>query len=1144
MKNRDLFTLNPKDVNLKNEGVAKIRTINETDDLEIAEYELKTFVCEGEYHDGLKKILQFYLQNIESSQQPAFWVSGFYGSGKSHLVKMAGYLWSDVELPGGKTARTIKQLPDDINDLLQELSLKQKIHGKLSIAGTLRDFPSKDIRYSFLQLLLNTLGLPTQLHHFQFVYWLKQEGVYDQVKALLEVAGKSFKAEVGNLFVSSALAKAVLECLPEAAENEIKLKELFKAQFVRKEDIGREAFVDTISNQILPLFFGTKIPCTLIVLDEVQQFIGKDPDLADNVQFLAEDLSSRFNGKFLLVGTGQSALTDTPILQKLMARFRIPVQLSNTDIQTVIRKTILEKKPTTISVIESKLESVSGEIARNLEGTKYSYTSEDKKTLVADYPLLPSTRKLWNDTLKVIDVAGTSGQLRNQLRTIDDSLKQIADNDLGSVIPADYIFDLNQTQLIQAGLLLNDTANLIQERKSKGGDALLEGRILSVVFLLEKITSDIQNTGLKANESTIAEMLMENLNENSEGFRNKVKSLIKKLAEDKVLMTVNDEYRLQTKVGSEWEQEFSKNYIKLNNSSEDIIQQHRRERIIAYFKDKTKSISINQGYSKINREFDLWDKDTMPNTEQKLNLWIRDGWYENEGTVMNEIRAAGNNAPLAYVFVKKLRDMDLRTQLINFLAARATIDLKGIPSDPEGMQAKKSMETRQQQAKNAIQELIEKICSESTVYLAGGNQVQTGGLRENIDEALRNIADRQFSEFKSKADAIGWDKVLTKALAGQPDALQIINYSGDIDKHPVATSLLHFIGNSQKPGKDIRNFFMKAPYGWSQDAIDAMLVLLKLTQHISTPETDLKVAKINQALFKKETIVIGAKDKIAIRKLMQDAGISCPPNQEIFAYSNDYLAKLKTLAANVSGDAPRPEPVNIQFIKEIENREGNDRLQEMLLQKEVLAAKYSEWSASEKLIIKREPSWKLVAQLEQFAPDTDDFCDLKKEIGAIRDNRLLLQEPDPVQPILNRMCEKLSQLLDAKKQNYIAQFDAKMQELQENEYFNKLLPDQKHSILVTHQILEKPKIKALDAVALLNHLQKLSFYGWDTRIAALQGQFNAALEDAIRLSAPQAKSYSLPRRTISNQADIDAYVAALKAELEILLQKASSIILK
>ena len=77
MKNKELFTLNPELVNLKNEGVAKIRTINENDDLSIAEYELRTFVCEGEYHDGLKKILEFYLNNYSGSEQAAFWVSGF-----------------------------------------------------------------------------------------------------------------------------------------------------------------------------------------------------------------------------------------------------------------------------------------------------------------------------------------------------------------------------------------------------------------------------------------------------------------------------------------------------------------------------------------------------------------------------------------------------------------------------------------------------------------------------------------------------------------------------------------------------------------------------------------------------------------------------------------------------------------------------------------------------------------------------------------------------------------------------------------------------------------------------------------------------------------------------------------------------------
>ena len=119
-----------------------------------------------------------------------------------------------------------------------------------------------------------------------------------------------------------------------------------------------------------------------------------------------------------------------------------------------------------------------------------------------------------------------------------------------------------------------------------------------------------------------------------------------------------------------------------------------------------------------------------------------------------------------------------------------------------------------------------------------------------------------------------------------------------------------------------------------------------------------------------------------------------------------------------------------------------------------------------------------------------------------------------------------------------------MAELQTNEYFVKLTPEQKHTILVKHQILTKPEIKPLDAHALLNQLQKASLYVWDTKIAALSGQFVSALDDAIVLSAPKAATFSLPKRTISNQADIDTYIAELKTELENLLKESSSIILK
>jgi len=1144
MKNKELFALNPEQVNLKNEGVAKIRAINEKEDLSIVEYELKTFVCEGEYHEGLKKVLEYYLQNYTSTEQPAFWVSGFYGSGKSHLVKMASYLWNDFEFPNGKTARSIKPLPQDIQDLFVEIDRKQKIQGKLSIAGTLRDFPSKDIRYSFLQIFLNSLGLPQQYHHFKFVHWLKKEGIYDGVHAILDASGKNLKTEIERIFVSTALAKAVLEMKPEMADSEAKLLELFRAQFARVETIGREDFVKTVREEILPLSFGDKVPCTLIILDEVQQFIGTDANLAFDVQLLAEDLCSRFDGKFLLVGTGQNALTDTPILQKLFARFRVSVQLTNTDIQTVIRKTILDKKPTAITPLNAKLDASSGEIARNLEGTVFGYLTEDKNTLVADYPLLPSTRKFWYKVLQVVDVAGTSGQLRNQLRLIDDSLKTIAEKEIGQIVPADFIFTQTRADLIQAGLLLNDTSNLIQGKKAQGGDAEVEGRILSAVFLLDQITSNASDTGLKSNENTIADLLLDNLNTSSDTFRTKVKSLTKKLVDEKVLMPINDEFKLQTKIGAEWEQEFTKQYIKLNNSGDDQIQSLRREKIIADFKDKTKGISVTQGTSQIMRDFELWDKDTVPNTEHKLNLWIRDGWFENETGVENEIRAAGSNAPLAYAFVKKFRDPELRTEIIKYLAAGLAINAMGLPSAPEGEQAKKSMETRQSQAKTAMQDLTEKICAEAVVFLAGGNKVQAGTLKENILESLNSIADRQFPDFKGKADFMNWGQALTKSLAGNPDALNAIKYIGDVDKHPVSSEILRFMGNSSKTGKDIRNHFMKAPYGWSQDAVDTTLVLLRNIGWISTTEANLNVARMNQASFKKEVHTLTATNKKDLRVLLQYAGITCPPNHEIFPYSNDYLDKLKTLSTQVGGDAPRPVPINIDFIKEIENKEGNDRLLDILQQKDLLQTHFSDWSYKAKLVSERNPQWNLLIDLMNHAPEDPEMDQLKTQVDAIRDNRILLQEPDLILPLLTAVTDKVLTILNKRKVQYNSIYDLRMGDLQANEYFKKLTPDQKHSILIKHQLLTKPETKVLDSLALLNQLNKASLYTWDTKRAALPSQFQSALEDAVLLSVPQTKTYSLPRKTITTQVEIDSYVAELKAELEALLKESSSIILK
>src|SRR5204862_1975632 len=111
------------------------------------------------------------------------------------------------------------------------------------------------------------------------------------------------------------------------------------SQFGRKPDptvdllveMGREALVAGRS----------EIPLTLVVLDEVQQFIRQDPALTLTIQTIAEQLCTRFDGRLLLVATGQQALTDTPDLQKLLGRFSVQVPLGAASIDAVIRRTVL-----------------------------------------------------------------------------------------------------------------------------------------------------------------------------------------------------------------------------------------------------------------------------------------------------------------------------------------------------------------------------------------------------------------------------------------------------------------------------------------------------------------------------------------------------------------------------------------------------------------------------------------------------------------------------------------------------------------------------------------------------------------------------------------------------------------------------------
>ncbi len=97
MMNLEIYEKDPRTHTLLNQGVAKVTSGQSSAELDTLRYELTNFVCDGQYAEGLSRILSTYLGHLDKSEQPGVWVSGFFGSGKSHLVKMLQYLWTDFE---------------------------------------------------------------------------------------------------------------------------------------------------------------------------------------------------------------------------------------------------------------------------------------------------------------------------------------------------------------------------------------------------------------------------------------------------------------------------------------------------------------------------------------------------------------------------------------------------------------------------------------------------------------------------------------------------------------------------------------------------------------------------------------------------------------------------------------------------------------------------------------------------------------------------------------------------------------------------------------------------------------------------------------------------------------------------------------
>jgi hypothetical protein len=1127
------------------QGVAEVVDPRTDQELRTLRNELETFVCEGQYAKGLDRVLSAYLANLDREEQPAIWVSGFYGSGKSHLVKMLRFLWTDYEFPDGATARGIVQLPQEIQDELRELSVQGKRLGGLHAAGgKLGSSAGESIRLALLGIVFRSLGLPEDYAAARFVLFLRKNGFLDSVKRAVEKAGRSLERELTDLYVSPVLARALLEADPTFAPSEREVRTQIKAQFPRPTEISDAEMISSIEEALAT--DGT-LPCTLIVLDEVQQYIGDSSDRAYRLQEVAEACSKHFGARLLFVGTGQTAITGTPQLQKLQARFKLSVELSDTDVDTVIRKIVLAKKPDKEPAIRKLLEECSGEISRHLRGTKLESRPEDNEVLVADYPLLPVRRRFWEQAMRAIDPSGTKAELRNQLINVFEAVRATADKPLGTVVPADFLYEQNKTQMVQSGVLLREIQEVIERLDDGTEDGHLRSRLCALCFLIGKFPRDpASDTGLRATPDTLADLLVEDLAAGSVELRKRIPRLLDELVETGTLMSVGGEYRLQTRESAAWENEYRTRLSHIQNDTTGLANE-RAELLRARVGEAIQGLKVPHGQSKVQRKVELYfGQDPPPTDGPHLPIWIRDGWNDDEKSVLADARAAGTESPLVTVYIPRRSADELKKYLASAKAARETLNAKGHPTTPEGIEARTAMETRLRLAEQQRDALLEELLAVARVILAGGSEKTGADLAEKVREAAEDALQRLYPRFVDADDA-RWGTVYERARNGAPDALEAVDYTGNPEDHRVCKEILGFVAGGKK-GLDIRKHFTAPPYGWPQDAIDSALIVLVGSGHLrasqdgkALSQKQLDHTKIGVADFRLESATITVSQRLELRKLFQEAGVQARSNEEASA-AQAFLEKLKKLAQEAGGDPPLPAPPNPAKLKELSSLAGNEQLAAIHEAREELSQWITEWQKRKELIDERLPRWQTLEKLYDHARALPVATEVAPQIDALQTNRALLSDPDPVAPLAAKLTTALREALQKAYSEYAEIHEQERQRLEGMEIWKRITPQQQAEILNHQGISGVPEVRVGTEAELLDSLEEISLEDWATRRDALSQRFQNALTEAAKLLEPQAIRVDLPSATLHSEEELRDWIQQVEKRLREELKKGPIII--
>ena len=816
------------DINRDINGVIKVAQNDERS----IEQELREYIITRE----LRRHFNTFFNNYEKSlttptDKIGVWISGFFGSGKSHFLKILSYILSNDTVAGKKAIDYFQDKFDDpmmfaqlercasvpTDTILFNIDSKSPINkDKTAILRVFakvfyeyRGFYGDDLKVAKLEQFIEKSGKMTAFKN-------KFEEIHGESWEASRDAFSFFEDDVVEALVDT------LDMSETAARNWFNGTET--------ADMSIEQLVKEIKEYIDSKGKNFRL---LFMIDEVGQYIGSDGSLMLNLQTIVEEIGSRCGGRVWVMVTSQEAIDSITKISgddfsKIQGRFNTRLSLSSSSVDEVIKKRILAKTDNAANMLSLSYSKNSAvlknlftfnEAVLDLKG----YTSE--YDFIETYPFVPYQFRLMQNVLAQIRKHGNSGKHlsggeRSMLSGFQEAAQAIENKDENALVPFSLFYNTVHTFLESAIRRVIDRCQTAADNHD--GIEQYDVDVLKLLYLIRYVDD------IKANVDNITTLMVDDIRADKINMRKQIQESLDRLVRENYVARNGDTYTFLT----DDEQDIERDIRNTPVDSATIVQSISQ----IIFGDLY--VSKKFKYGKYDFPYDqIIDETTIGQLTGAVRLRIL--------TVASDLYNAGDQALLLKSNVDNEAILVLSDKYPYFddlesaAKIRKYVKSRNVAQLPEAIQH--IIRGKQQQAsayEKTAKEHISSAILEAKVYVSGEmSEIKTSSVKDKIENSLSSLVESVYSKLGYIKKNFENDMELLQILTN-PNKQITMGGGIAVDNPDAVDEVAQYLdlqGMKMLPTSmgDIQRRFSAIPYGWREIDIAAVICSLISTQKVA-----------------------------------------------------------------------------------------------------------------------------------------------------------------------------------------------------------------------------------------------------------------------------------------------------------------------